>query len=368
MVVQAATEYYPLPFYAKNKDNEEIYAVKRNKDQFYLNIDGKEIFALKKNSANQFVPYFAKTHTGIPICPILEVGQKFLKEKIDYLRNSNKREIYPMRDSHEFYIMPDNTSIYAKDENASEYYAVNKNKKAYYGGRLTDDGHLIEIPAKDHKLKSIYIEENDTILYPIDHFKNAPIYPMDENKNNFYIEKNNVQIYGKNKQKLPFYAKKSFGDEFFATKNGIDYYASYEAENNHVEYYPKMKNKRQFYLKIGKKEIYAKHNNNEKYAKNEKKDDILAENDNIPYYAANNNTIEIYPSYVSGRNFYKVINAKEMIAINKANNIGYYAKDEFNNSFYPKDFNPPVELDEPKVEMPQTITEPTLQEILEHEA
>lgn len=369
MVVEG-NEYYALPQYAKDNRNSEIYAKHSSQDEFYLqHNNGQESFALKKDSKGQLVPYFAMTNTNIPICPILEVGQRFLKSDISYPRHGNT-DIYPVRRKRQYYIMGGNICKYAKNEHLDEFYAVDETQRPYYGGELTSEGHFIEIPAKDHNLKNIYIEYADSIKYPFDESKNRPIYPVLDGDET-YLEKNGVQIYAKNKQNLPHYAKKANGDEILANSNGVPYYAYYSTPGtNKIEFYPKLKNRRQFYLRSGKKKIYAKHDSDEIYAKMENQNDFLAEDDSVPYYATkNNNTEEFYPSLSSGKNFYKLVGKKELIAENKTTNRGFYAKDESENQFYPKDFN---KVEQPNVAenvlLPALITEPTLEEILNHEA
>lgn len=364
-------EYYAIPLYAKDNNQSEIYAKKSNNDEFYLQQgnDGQESFALKKDSKGQLVPYFATTSTNIPICPILEVRQKFLKSDISYPRHNNK-DVYPKRNNREYYIMNGNISKYAKNEFLDEFYAINEQQQPYYGGELTNEGFLVEIPARDHNHKTIYIESADSIQYPFDESKNRPIYPVLDGGDEMYLEKNNVQIYAKNKQNLPVYAKKGNGDDYLASNNGIPYYAYYNTSDaKKIEYYPKLKNRRQFYLRSGKKKIYAKHNFDEKYAKTENQNDFLAEDDSVQYYATkNNNEEEFYPSLSSGKNFYRLVDSKELIAMNKTTKLGFYAKDEFKNQFYPKDFNKVEQPNVAEIELPVLVTEPTLEEILKHEA
>lgn len=367
-MVARGNEYYALPKYAQDKNHSEIYARNSNDDEFYRQeADGTEIFALKKNSKNQLVPVFAVTNQKIPICPILEKGQKFLKKDIAYPKIKNK-EIYPQRNNREYYIMKNHVCEYAKDELLDEYFALDENQKPYYGARLTKEGHLIEFPAKDHQKQQRYIETETTVQYPYDELSQRPIYPT-SNGDEMYIEKNDVQIYAKNRRNLPVYAKKANGDDFLALKGGEPYYAFYESGTNRIEYYPKLNTRRQFYLRSGKTKIYAKHNNQEIYAKTENKDEILAQIDTVPYYATKaNNTEEHYPSLFSGKNFYKVVDNKECIAVNKTTNEGFYATDDTGNQFYPKDFNPIENPGAGKVDLPAIISEPTLDEILKHEA
>lgn len=366
-------EYYALPRYARNKDHSEIYARKSNNDEFYLEQgNGLEFFALKRDSKNHSVPFFAMTATNIPICPILEVGQKFLKrEDISYPKIKNK-EIYPQRNNREYYIMKKNICVYAKNALLDEYYALNENQIPYYGAELTKEGHLREFPARNHNQQKTYIEISDIILYPFDEQLNRPVYPI-SNGDQKYVAKGDVEIYAKNRQNLPIYAKKANGDDVLALRNGQPYYAFYESGTTRIEYYPKLKNKRQFYLRIGKKKIYAKYNKKEMYAKTETETDILAEMDGKQYYATetkNNHIEEYYPSLSSGKNFYKLVDNKEWIARNITTNEGTnYATDEFKNQFYPKDFNKAENPDNAgNVVLPPIITEPTLEEVLKHEA
>lgn len=367
-MVSKGNEYYALPKYAQDKNHSEIYAQNSNNDEFYRQQqDGTEIFALKKNSKNQLMPVFAVTSQNIPICPILEVGQKFLKKDIAYPKIKNK-EIYPQRNNRQYYIMKNNVCVYARTALLDEYFALNENQKPYYGARLTKEGHLIEFPASDHDKQKIYIENGETIQYPYDELSQRPIYP-ELNGNETYLEKNNVQIYAKNRQNLPVYAKKANGDDILALKGGEPYYAFYDSDTDRIEYYPKLNTRRQFYLRSGKTKIYAKRNSDEIYAKTEIRDDILAQIDTVPYYATKmNNTEEYYPCLSSGKNFYMLVDNKERIAVNKTTNEGFYASDDTGNQFYPKDFNLTENPDAGKVDLPAIIREPTLEEILKHEA
>lgn len=58
----------------------------------------------------------------------------------------------------------------------------------------------------------------------------------------------------------------------------------------------------------------------------------------LSYYAVNNDNIEIYPISKLGKHIYRVEDDVERLAENKKTNMGFYAKDQFLNEFYPKKF------------------------------
>ena len=362
----SGNEYYALPVYAKTKDLDEIYATKANGDQFYLaKPDGTEIMAKKHDDKGNLVFYFAMTRNQIPICPILVKNQQSLKENIPYFKNSRNKEIYPKRKNRECYIDNENEMIYAKNEYGEEYYATDNNKK-YYASRKLPNGDVVQYPIVDKKGKKKYIEENGIYIYPINITKNIPIYPEDEDKNEIYLEKNKKQFYGFNVQKLPVYAKHKTKNDYFALDNNVPYYSFYEQNGDKFQYYPKMKNKREFYLKMGNKEIYAKFKLTERYAKTENlKDEILATDNAIPYYATNENSIEVYPKTTDNQ-FYRVENSIEKVAMDKKNNVGFYAKTKDQNEFYPKDFNETPVKEDTEILEPMFYIEPTSNEIITH--
>lgn len=359
----AGNEYYSLARYARHKDGYEIYALKANGDEFYLkNRDGTEVMA-RIMSESGSIPYFARTSDQIPICPILHKNQESLRVDIAYYRTNQKGEIYPKRDNREYYIDDGRKMIYAKNEKNEEYYAT-VNNKPYYATKILENGDRVQYAITDASGKPKYIEENDIYIYPINITKNVPIYPVDATGKQIYLEKNNKQYYGFNTQRLPVYAKEQNHDDYFALDNKVPYYSFYEINGEQYQYYPKLKTKRQFYLKIGNKEIYAKFKSKERYAKSENaKDDILAVDNNIQYYATNENSIEVYPEARQDQ-YYREENLVEKVAVNKTNQEGFYAKTQ-ESEFYPKNFNDIPEV-KPEIVEFNVHREPTEDEIMNH--
>lgn len=330
-------EYYAIERYALDKDQNQIYA-KKNKNQYYLSKnDGTEVMAEKKNDQNMFVPYFAfEEKDKTPICPILTKNQKCLIKNVPYPAINNK-ERYPKRHKHEYYVDRGQGMKYAKNENLDDYCATNSQGKRYYAFTTTSENEEVEFPPQKKNKENIYIEENNTVIYPLNITKNLPVYAKDKDNNEVYFQKNNVEIYGRNKFHLPIYAKDKDGKDRPALQNNVPYYSFYEKNGIKYQYYPKLKDKTEFYVKEDKKEIYAKFDNEERYAKTKDQDDILATNDEVPYYATDKENVEMYPKN-SGDNFYRKEDDIEKIAINKTTKEGFYAKKKNNDEFYPKNF------------------------------
>lgn len=364
---QSGDEYYATNKYIKLANGNEIYAKKRNGDEFYLNDSKtkKDVLALRI-IANKPQPYFALTKDGIPICPIVEDYMKYLKLQINYYKNENGKELYPKLGNNEMYIGFGDIQKYAKNENNDEYYAIRRNKM-YYAFKKDKNGDDIEYFAHDHKGNVIMIDTGITIIYPINLKTKNPIYPVSGNGDEKYLVKNNKEIYGTNNLFLPVYAKKKSGDNFFAKDQNESYYASFLKNNKMHEYYPKLSNKKEFYLEKGDKLLYAKHFlTNEYYAKDEIQNEILALNKGLEYYVTNINEDECYPITSTNNEFYRVEGNIEKVAFNKKTKIGYYAKNSKQTEFYPKNFNDiPDILIEEELEV---SNEPTDDQIQTHMA
>lgn len=336
----SGNEYYAIERYAVDKDLNQIYA-KKNKNQFYLSKnDGTEVYevmAEKKNDENVFLPYFAfEENDETPICPLLTKNQKFLTKNVPYPRKKNK-ERYPKRNQHEYYVDRGQGMTYAKNENQDDYCATNSQGKRYYAFKTTSENEEVEFPPQKKNKENIYIEENNTVIYPLNITKNLPVYAKDNDNNEVYFQKNNIEIYGRNKFHLPIYAKDKDGKDRPALQNNVPYYSFYEKNGITYQYYPKLKDKTEFYVKEGKREIYAKFDTEERYAQTKDQDDILATDNEIPYYATSKENVEIYPKK-SGDNFYRKEDDIEIPAINKITNEGFYAKKKNDDEFYPKIF------------------------------
>lgn len=367
--VDSGNEYYPLDIYAKDKNQNELYASKADKSQFYLSktINGKvkEVMAKQQNTNKEFEPFFAFDKENDPICPLLTENQKCLAENVPYPKK-NKKEKYPKRHQHEYYVDRGQGMTYAKNENQDDYCAINSQGKRYYAFTTTSENEEVEFPPQKKNKENIYIEEGNNIIYPLNITKNLPVYATDKDGNEVYFQKNNVEVYGRNKSNLPIYAKYQDGKDRPALQNNVPYYSFYDKNGKTYQYYPKLKDKTEFYIKEGNKEKYAKFDNDERYAQNLNKNDILAKEDNIPYYAINKDNIEMYPQ-VEGEKYYRKADNIERIAFDKNSNKGFYAKNKQEDEFYPKNFKDVLE-DETvvvKVDAPQ---EPTDDEIKIHMA
>lgn len=360
--VVLGNEYYPLEKYAKTQDNNEIYAQKNN-SQFYLaKSNGEEIMAKQFNNKNKLVPFFAMDANQHPICPLLKKDQRYLTENVPYPKRSNI-ERYPKRHQHEYYIDRGHGMTYAKNEVRDDYCATNSQGKKYYAFK-TLDNEEIEFPPKNNNKENIYIEENDTIIYPLNITKNLPVYAKDDENNEVYFQKNNVEFYGLNKSQLPIYAKDKDGNDRPAVQNNVPYYSFFNQNGTMYQYYPKLNDKTEFYIKEGNKEIYAKFAADERYAQTVTNDDILAKDNDIHYYATSGQNIEMYPK-LQGQSFYRKEDNVERIALNKTNNEGFYAKNKDNDEFYPKNFNVLPE-DENVIVHVNAPAEPTEDEIKTH--
>lgn len=348
-------EYYGTQ-YAKKRTGHEYYAQKKNGSQFYFTqSDGYEIMATKLIEG-QRVPFFAVDNTGHPICPFTKdvKNENILRFNIDYYTDPSQNELYPRRNTRDYFILALNHIKYAKNATGDQYYPL-MDGKAYYASKQSG-GEVIEFPAKDKTGKNRYIEDNGIIIYPRNITSDIPLYNINlTTGDEVYLKKNKKEFYGCNSRRLPFYAKNKNFDHFFATDNEKPYYASYTNDNNITfEYYPKLMNTKQFYLHIDLSEIYAKHDSN----------DILATDEqNVTFYAKND-VGEYYPSLKDGKNFYKKIDNIETLAV--IGTDGYYAKDNLDNEFYPKNFNNVVEEDAKIDSVFNIYTTPTDDEIIKH--
>ncbi|GFS94599.1 hypothetical protein NPIL_172951 [Nephila pilipes] len=364
-------------YYAKTKLNRQIYPRTYFRDEFYLQLQNHDILAINEEGNT----YYANSKDHIEILP-KKLGKEY------YLKDNNGNEIYPKdnkmneyvivfennpmyalnskleivypidSDSNSFYHKTDKKEIYGKDKNEIEQYIFNKtlNKQIYakdngneyaaknknllyYAWKTNNKNERIEYCPKRADGTEIFLNDypkninTDQYEYPSKYtvIDKTEIYFGDPAiKQLFVVDKTND---------TPIYAKNKDGNEYLPQKLNEYHYISYK----HKEYYPKLKSTKQFYLKKGQKEIYAKNNKNEYYGQDENKNDFLACDNEISYYAEIYNKIssteyskkEIYPKYSNNCEFYRVRNKKEICAlINKSK--FYYAKNEQLDEFYPK--------------------------------
>lgn len=361
-------QYYGAGVYAKDLNNDEIYAKMKNGTEHYLFKDGINIMAKRRDASGNFSEYFALDKDGYPVCPLgdnlVDHERRVLKINIPYYKNADNIELYPRLSHGEYYISNNGNIKYAKNGINDEYFATASGIQ-FYAYKTSKGNDKIEYPAKNHLDEDIFIERENTIIYPLNITKDTPIYKTDSNNNEKYLEKHNHQFYGCNSKKLPIYAKLKNKDEFFAKKNDAKYYASVKINNITYEYYPKLKNKKEFYLKQGdNEEIYAKKHGRDIYAKSEIGDDLLAINKALePYYAKNKTNEEIYPSLNNLNQFYKKVDNVEIVALDK--NSGYYARRADSSEFYPKNYKDQIEIADRDPGL-NIYKDPTIDEIENH--
>lgn len=349
--------------YETDEFGDEIYPVK-NGDQIYIKpTNNFEIMAKKKDSNGNFTPYFARNRNNHPICPLLKDNMKYLELNIPYPKNSeNNKELYPKRNEKEYYIGLNENCIYAKNEDGVDYFATYKNK-SYYAFRKNKKGDVIEFPVQNKNNEFTYIIRDDIFIYPLNLTQHEIIYPVDSDGNQHYLEKEGKQYYGF-EDGYPTYAKNKNKDDILALNNQSPYYAFCLVEGN--EYYPSLQNKDEFYLIQNGRKVYAKRaNKTEYYARTRNRNEILADDKNEPYYALSYKQIEIYPSNNLKNDFYKIVDNMECVAKNKITNVGFYAKNFLISEFYPKTFHEELDL---QVEEKITQVEPTLNDIMVHNA
>lgn len=346
----------------------QIYPLSSDGGERYIKNGKFDIMAKKRDFRGNIHPYFAHDKDGNPICPFLKENMKYLELNIPYPKRGDK-ELYPKLDNREYYIGQDENCKYARDENNQEYYARFMNE-FYYAFKRNEKGDLVDFPIENQQKKeAMYIlfvdkiqyplnwperriiypahsnDFVDRILYPLNWTKRRVIYPVDSSGNEYYLKNRGKQYYGHLQFNItalgvPIYAKNKLGNDILAFDKTIPYYAfSIFNFTKQSESYPEMKNRRQFYLRQNNREIYAKHKKQEIYAKTENRDEYCAlDKKNISYYAIDENNIEIYPSTRLGKNIYRMESNKEKVAENKNSKQGFYAKDQFLNEFYPKQF------------------------------
>lgn len=348
-------DYYPINAYCVSSDNSEIYATLKNLDQIYRSENGIEILALKMVNGKR-EPYFASDKDGNPICPVLNVNMKYIENDLLTYPIKDGREIYPRRDNREYYIYKNKRTIFAKDKDGLPYYAI-QNGVATYGIDETNCQSFI----LDKNNKPVYIEHDNTILYPLNLNTNEPIYPKTPENDEYYLKKGDLEIYGLTASSLPRYARDKTGSCFFAVNERKEpYYASYK----NFQFYPKLHNKKQFYLTKNNSDIYIKQNSSEIYALLEDGNPFFAKKNNLEFYAMKSPDFEYYPTTVNGDNFYKRDLEKEIVAVNRGQ--GYYAKKSNQSEFYPKHMKLKLAPLKINVNIPNAPRSPTDIEIQQH--
>lgn len=330
--------------YKVDASGNELYAKSDDNSERYIKNGIFDVMAKKRDSTGKLNPYFARDKDGHPICPILYENMHCLELDIPYPKQNNC-ELYPKLNDKEYYIAQNKICRYALDENGMKYYAsyycsdeMNQWLKIfYYAFRHDENGDIVDFPIINQRtMTPFYITYKDRIIYPCSKTKRKVIYPVNIHGDEYYVEFGGKQCYGHiqptiNSAAFPVYAKKKWGEDILALNNKVPYYAfsMYKGAKKR-EYYPR-KNDRaeEFYLKWNNHEIYAKNDNGEYCALDKKRH---------PYYAINNNMIEIYPVSQLGKQIYRVENKVERVAENKKTKMGFYAKDQFLNEFYPKKF------------------------------
>lgn len=336
------SEYYALSEYAKDRFDNEIYARDISQNEKYLDIGKDEVHEIFAKNNDDNIRY-AKNRESHFILPIQSSKPcyYFNADNPLFPRNSSDLEIYAQFNNDEIYPNDGSRDIYLKDSKDNQCYAREKNGQHYFACKNVN-GELIQYYAKDSLLNDIPIyDRNGEIIYLINVTHNRPLYEIHQDKE-IYLQTDDREIYGKNLQNLPVYAKNKNLSYFASNAKGLPYYANYKKS----EFYPKTKNGSQFYKVIGRKEVYANRGDNEQiYAKNKQKDDILAQSENIPYYAQIEKG-ETYPQLNTGDQYYKIQEATEIPATNSSG-VAYYAQTNDQNTFYPMCYytSPESELD-----------------------
>lgn len=327
-------EYYPPTAvkYALNHENDEIYAKKKDGTRFYMKLNNEEFYAKDRKgdeilirNKNEFLPVYDPN--GFPIYPRKHDRNIIIpldsKNKPVYLKDKSKNECYPKDDTGavEQYFSDGKMDLVAKVANGVSYYAT----------KLDSGNRMPYYPKKSGK--EFYASDSGNPIYAIHPVTHDPIYITDANIELYYEQSKGNSIYAHNMQtREPKYAKIPPGDEYFALKSNLPYYATH-ADRKTDEYYPKLKNQKQFYMKIKNKDVYAKRNGGEYYAKDADGNELIGKDGLKDYYAKVLGS-DMYPKRKDQSEFYRREDNKEFCALDKDGNV-CYAKDNKRDEFYP---------------------------------
>lgn len=289
---------------------------------------------IKKYSKSQTI-YEYDDDTGLPLVAV--------KKDVPFYLKVNGKEIYPK-----------NSAIlnqrYALDENKLPYYPKDENDKEWY------------MPMPDKDSIKIYIYHDNSPVYAFD--RGVPYYAKKSNGDEFYAwdkDLNDVymtvadkQIYAETNDNSQFYAKTFTSPivyfETYALDRGVPYYAKYFYNE---EFYAMGEPEEATFITIDNQQIYAKYSTgSEKYLQKKTPEghlDILALNaEGKPYYATDHRKLNIYPTCEKGQ-YYMTYDDKQ-IYVTQQNDFqiyaiqtvnGYaseiYALDERQQPYYAKD-------------------------------
>lgn len=191
---------HQVQFYAKDKDNKDIFIYDKNGDVVYLvNISlNKPIYTLIKNK---------------------EIYMKSGKREV-YGRNLKKLPVYAKNGDNEYFATDENTlPFYANYENV-QFYPKMKDKKQFY--RKIEGKELYasldknkQYYAKNETLDDMMAKDKNNLAYYCTK-SDVEIYPKMKNDDQFYkINEKNVETPALNEFQLQYYAQKHTGELFY---------------------------------------------------------------------------------------------------------------------------------------------------------
>lgn len=201
----------------------------------------------------------------------VDIGPDFLVPNRPPL-NDQRSEFYPVP---QYAQLNDGTEIYARNARESEF-PINENGVAFYAKvKMLIDGneHSVEVPPKTKENLPIYIHNDTGILYPMDLTLKRPVFKKNDDGGEEYLT-----------------------DSFVITPH-------YPIDADGKAYYAREANGDEYPIKRDNKCIYAKgKDNKEIYPRKANLDEFALEDENdVPYYAKNEDEHEYYPTKIDGQ-------------------------------------------------------------------
>ncbi|GBM91812.1 hypothetical protein AVEN_15693-1 [Araneus ventricosus] len=302
-------------FYPKNSKGDPIYDQIKNKEVYHLDSNQEPIFG--KNICGDEV--YAKDESLTEYYPLVN-GKPFYARKkssyFKYAKNEKGEIIYPTINNNQIYISEVSVSSFHALENDNFQGFVNyaqNNQKEIYPAITTNNGQQIDRIVNNSYAKNLSTGE---YYYPLDSNNNEYVTNDESSPNEFKyaVTSYNVQIY----------AKDSNGNEYYAKKNGKEYFAKDLTTNN--EFYPKDNSGNEFYFSL--------FNNDSVFAKVGNFFQMYAKKDGFEFYPTLRNGKKLYAKHNFDQYYCKdFITRKELYAQDESNNF-YFAKNKFDEEIY----------------------------------
>lgn len=219
-----------LDNYAKEKNENEKYAKKRSRDEYYKKDETEmiEVFA-KRKRGGKMVDYYAKTQKKVDMFARQKIGEEWVER--EYIKDEHENQIYPYN--------PEEKKYYCKYNKAGEpVFALDKDGNEYYPSKLdpTTNVFIQYIPKKTNGDLFCIITEEGKQKYPEIESTKVPVYPKDDDRNEFYLKDDKQQPYYLEYLGNQSYAINKNREEVVAVINGKQTYA--KINNGKKQIYP----------------------------------------------------------------------------------------------------------------------------------